>query len=90
MTLEACYQTRREGKKMDDNFGGDGNGFGLFFFHLFCHIVKRSEIHRAIWTSDMHEEKSNLGAFSSQYNPPNKRIISETELKTFIQFKLRN
>lgn len=72
---------------MDYNFGGE-NGFGLFFFQLFCHIVKRSEIHRAIWTSDMHEEKSNLRAFSSQYNPL-KHIISETELNTFIKFKLR-
>lgn len=88
--------SKEEGKKkkMDDNFfwGGEGggDGFGLFFFHLFCHIVKRSEIHRAIWTSDMHEEKSNLGAFGSQWNPLNRHIISEIELETFIQFKLRN
>lgn len=74
-------------KKMDHNFGGE-NGFGLFSFHLFCHIVKQSEIHGAIWTSDMYEEKSNLRAFSSQCNPLNKHIISETELNTFI--KLRN
>lgn len=74
---------------MDDNFGGE-NGFGLFSFHLFCHIVKRSEIHIAIWTSDMHEEKSNLKAFSSQYHPLNKHIILETKLKTFIQFKFRS
>lgn len=84
--------SNEEGRKKNGRqfWGGSGNGFGLFFFHLFCHIVKWSEIHRAIWTSDMHEEKSNLGAFSSQYKPLNKRIISETELKTFIQFKLRN
>lgn len=80
---------KEEGKKTDDNFGGE-NGFGLFFFHFFCHIVKWSEIHRAIWTSDMQEEKSNLGAFGWQYNPLNKHIISETELSTYINFKLSN